>query len=526
MGAPLAVGLLLLLVAACASPTVQQATPLPAASQPPGSTAQAPAPTAPAPAASPTAVPAAPAATPTAVPLRSLKTAPEVGPVGTAFTLSGEGIPPGKPVEFFWATVDGTYKTKPSVETIEYYDRDFTLKRTSLGRATADEQGRVTASFSVPEDYGQVHDIFAVVDGKDVAKGGFQVVRTVTIQPLQGPVGTPITIEVKGLGWAPFENTMGVLYDNKYSGFISAVTTRGTARAVIRAAGPAGQHEIRVTDASAATPYLNTEQSPRKLPQFKFAFAITKDGGPPPLTMDWPDGSRVATSGTLTRTTVSRVAPAPGIKASLSSGSGPILSKITLQASGASAGAAVDIRWVSVKGNRVTPSGWNLTDDVLSKATVGQDGSLSKELEIPDDLGGWHTVRLTQGDKVLAEVPYFVDRSLVGVTPVKVKSGETFTVHVKGIGWTELDNGFAVTYDNAYTGYACGFNSQGDVTMTLQASGGPGTHLIDLYPMIFKGHGEGGWNYEMPQLTALQDQPGLALGYKLPIYRLAVEVSE
>lgn len=446
--------------------------------------------------------------------------------MGTAFTLSGDGLPTGKAVDFVWVTVEGTYRTKPSLETIEYYDRDFTAKRVSLGRATVDEQGRVTGNFSVPEDYGQVHDIFAVVDGKDAAKGGFQVVRTVTIQPLQGPVGTPITIEVKGLGWGPFENTMGVIYDNKFTGFISAVTTRGTARAVIRAAGPVGQHEVRVTDASAASPYLNAEQSPRKLPQFKFAFAVTKDGGAPAAAMDWPGGSPVAASTTLTRTTVSGAAPAPGVKASLSSGSGPVLSKTTLQATGVPAGASLDVRWISVKGNRVTPSGWNLTDDVLTKVTAGQDGAVNKELEIPDDLGGWHSVRLAQGDKVLAEVPYFVDRSLVGVTPMKVKSGETFKIQVKGIGWTELDNGLAMTYDNAYTGYACGFNSQGDITLIIQADGGAGTHLIDFYPMIFKGHGEGGWNYEMPQLTALQDQPGLALGYKLPIYRLAVEVSE
>ena len=129
----------------------------------------------------------------------------------------------------------------------------------------------------------------------------------------------------------------------------------------------------------------------------------------------------------------------------------------------------------------------------------------------------------------MAEVPYFVDRSLVTVSPKRVKAGEAFTVHIKGIGWTELDNGVAVTYDNAYMGYACGFSSNGDITLNLIAAGPPGTHLIDLYPMLYRAGGGRAteiWNFQVPQLTALQDHPGLALGYRLPIYRLAIEVVE
>ena len=186
--------------------------------------------------------------------------------------------------------------------------------------------------------------------------------------------------------------------------------------------------------------------------------------------------------------------------------------------------AAVDIYWVSAKGNRVSPSGWNLIQTNIGKATTASNGSLRTDIQIPDDLGGWHVVKLARGEKVLAAVPFFVEHSLVGVTPIRVKANETFKIQIKGIGWTELDNGVAVTYDNGYIGYACGFNSQGDVTIYLQASGGAGIHLIDLYPMIFKGHGLGSWNYNIPQLTFAQDAPGLALGYRLPVFRLAIEV--
>ncbi len=87
-----------------------------------------------------------------------------------------------------------------------------------------------------------------------------------------------------------------------------------------------------------------------------------------------------------------------------------------------------------------------------------------------------------------------------------------------------MDNGVAITYDNAYIGFACGFNSNGDVTINLPATGGPGIHLIDLYPMLYQGHGAPPWGYQVPFLTFAQDFPGLALGYKLPAIRLAVQV--
>lgn len=469
---------------------------------------------------------APPAATATAVPLKALKVTPEQGQVGTEITLAAEGLPPGKTVEFVWATMDGSYNMKATTETIEYYDRKFAPSQTTLGRATSDSSGRVSSSFKVPDDYGENHDIVAMVDGQKVAQGTVAVVRNVIVSPLKGPVGTPITIEVKGLGTTPFANTMGVLYDNKYTGFLSAVTTRGTGRAIIRAAGTLGQHEIRVTDASAATPYLNTEQSPRKLPQFKFVFTVTEDNGAPSSTLEWPEASRSTPGDSLVKTASTGVLPPTGVKINSTSRSGPIFSKTTVQATGLPADSAVDTYWVTVKGNRVSASGWNLVQNVATKATVGKDGVLNANVDIPDDLGGWHTLKVAQGEKVLGEVPYFIERSLVGITPTKVKAGETFKLQAKGIGWTELDNGFAVTYDNAYIGYACGFNSQGDVTIFMQATGGRGTHLIDLYPMIFKGHGEGIWNYNIPMLTALQDHPGLSLGYKLPIFRLAIEVTD
>lgn len=121
-------------------------------------------------------------------------------------------------------------------------------------------------------------------------------------------------------------------------------------------------------------------------------------------------------------------------------------------------------------------------------------------------------------------LPY--NPSLVAVTPTRVKVGEQFRINIKGGGWTELDNAYTVLYDNSFIGFECAFNSNGDVTINLTASGQPGVHLIDMYPTIYQGHGKPPWLYDTPQLTALQDHPGLSLGYRLPIFRMAIEVVE
>lgn len=44
--------------------------------------------------------------------------------------------------------------------------------------------------------------------------------------------------------------------------------------------------------------------------------------------------------------------------------------------------------------------------------------------------------------------------------------------------------------------------------------------------MIYKGKSGDLWNNQLPMLAFKQDNPGLALGYKLPAIRLAIEVVE
>ena len=449
-----------------------------------------------------------------------LRSTPDHGTVGTSFTLSGEGLPPNKSVDIVWATGSGAYVLNPTQYDVEFVGRQLLPVNVVLATATTDSAGRLSVSMKVPNDYGSIHDIFAVADGRQIAKGGFLVDRGYTVSPKKAPIGAPITITVTGLGWKNYESTVALIWDNHFVGYISGTTTRGTATVRIRAAGPVGEHTIEIVNAGSALPYLDIEQAGLFfVGRYKTTFTTTVDNGPPKTTMEWPED--VAPTIPM-RTTL--VGITGGVTANLSSRIGDVLTKVDVTASGLAPGAPVDLKWATPVGTRSLASGWSMAAEPLGQATPGADGTLRASIEIPNNVGGWHTVQLYQGGKQQAEVSYYVRQKLLGVTPVTVKAGEMFQIRVRGIGWTELDNGFAVTYDNAYAGFACGFYERGDVKLNLYATGGPGTHLIDFYPMIYKGKSTDLWNQQLPMLSYRQDNPGLALGYKLPAMRIAIRV--
>lgn len=468
--------------------------------------------------------------------LKLLKVEPVKGHSGDPFTITADGLPANQQIEFFWTTVDGSYITRILPDNLEYDERRYDEKRIALGRAQADAQGRVIAKFVAPEDFGEVHDIFAASDGKDMARGGFRILRSATMTPAKGALGTPITVAVKGMSWRGFEQFMALRYDNKYTGEISAVTTRGTAVFQIRAAGAPGKHVIQLNNSTAYAPgaYLNTQQSPQAYiyehldnrQEFRFIFDVTADKGPPPDRIEWPEAQSVAQLTVDSPRTTRSLLGSARDSAKLDPAAGIVNSRAVVSAAGLPPSTEVGLHFVTARGNRMTPSGWNLDSVPLATATTGPDGSLQAAITIPDDLGGWHMIKLATRDRVLLEAPYYVEQSLIQVSPRRVKVGEAFTIQLKGVGWTELDNTVAVVYDNAAMGYACGFNSNGDVTINLVASGSPGTHLIDIYPAIYRGKDRVPWNYQTPFLTYARDFPALAHGYRLPAYRLAIEIVE
>ncbi len=503
-GAVLAGALLL------AAPAVATPTPLPA----PADSSVAPLPG-----------PIAPPATPSAT-MGVLKTKPDVGVSGTSLTISGSGLAANKDVSIVWNTANVTWVVDARPDSVDYLGRKADKVNVILALTKTDAGGAFSLVLRAPKDFGGIHDIFAVIDGVQVAKGGFLIARTATMTPKQGSIGTMITLKYSGLGSSLYEGGASLQYDNHYVGAVMANWTRGVATVKFRAAGPVGRHTIEISDAISFD-YLNIPQSP--IPWavgHRFAFTVTNDAGPPKLGIDWPASLMPTVDA---RTTMSAVGASTGTaSASLNSASGAVLSKVDVSAAGLNPNLPVSLVWSTVVGNRVNCSGtcWSFVSVPLGNGTAAANGTLKSTIEVPDGLGGWHVIQLLQGGEVKAQVPYFVKRSVAGISALKLKAGQPFTIHLKGVGWTQLDNTIAVDYDNSYIGYGCGFNSNGDVVLNLVATGTPGTHLIDMYPLLYTQQPSyANTPYGMvPILTYARDLPGLALGYQLPAIRLAIEV--
>jgi hypothetical protein len=170
----------------------------------------------------------------------------------------------------------------------------------------------------------------------------------------------------------------------------------------------------------------------------------------------------------------------------------------------------------------VSGNGFAPQEKPIAKVRVGNDGRIELPLTIPLDLGGRHGLELRDKDRPLARVYFAIETSIVSLDPVSGPAGTPVRIHLEGVGWTEYDNLYAATYDNAYMGYACGFNSQGDVVITFRAAGEQGTHLIDLFPGIYQGPStENQLLYRMPQLTYADDHPG----NKIPALHFKFEVT-
>lgn len=466
----------------------------------------------------PVAAPAKPAAR-----MGILKTTPDTGPPGTPFVLTGSGLPANTDLDITWSTATKQYKLDIVPDSVDFYGRILNPMAVVLAKGRTDASGNLRMNLKFPQDYGALHDIYAVSDGVQLAKGGALVERTYSVKPLKGPIGTEITIKLNGLGALSYMDTVGVIWDNRYVGFLSSVTTRGQATATIRAAGPPGKHVLELVPASATTPFLNIKQSAVGYLGFKrYTFTVTKDAGPPPTKVVWP----VKVKPTSSERTTFRTATIAGVTAKASKESGTVGSKVQLAASGLTPGGAT-IQWNTAVGTR-TGSGYAVAYTPLTSVTVPASGKIDTNLTVPDDVGGWHTIEILQDGQTKASVPYRIDQSLYrgGINGKKFKRGDLIKIHLKGVGFTEMDNILAVTVDNAYIGYVCGFFSAGDTVLEMIATGEPGTHIVDLTPTIYKQQKGGNdiWYGGTPFLTYRTDYPLLALGYRLPAYRFAYTI--
>lgn len=285
--------------------------------------------------------------------LKPLQLTPAEGSGREPFTVTGDGMPPGRAVQFEWDTYDGAYTAEIGVGAVKYLGRKFTRKRIALGTAVAGGDGHVTANLTAPEDYGDVHSVYAIVDGKEVARGEYRVFTSAIISSAEGPVGAPVTITVRGMGWKNGENALGLYYDGKYMGLVTAVTTRGSAVVRLRASGPVGPHVIQLGDV-VSDAYQAKQGQPALVPssaRFTWSFHVTKDEGAPPQTLGWPSGSRVPTlADAIPRERLWGAPVAQGWGVGLLPPFGPTGSRSALWArSSLPPGAEVELLWATPK---------------------------------------------------------------------------------------------------------------------------------------------------------------------------------
>ena len=460
--------------------------------------------------AAPTAVPSAPAV-PAAQPQEitgKFALAPEHGAWDTKVTATASGLRPQTSYDLVWTT--GKVAWKLSEDRSKYLGRDAKIVQNVLQRVTTDANGGFAAAFAVPQGFGYAHDVL-VVDQQNVIrnKSLFDVDMVTTITPTSGPVGTPITVEVKGIGFQSYQNSFQLAYDNAYTGWVSSITTDGYARFTIPATGRPGVHILTVGHSEFGAPYMNPNQQPvvasRPFPHIPFT--ITPGDAVMPAAADTQDFPQLKAR--------------PVAQGIWTSPYGAIVgTQATLNAKALPANADVEIFWTTMVGNR-SVTGFEERTKSLAKVKTDATGAFTWGFAVPDDLGGTHVLTAKIADKDVAKTNMYILANAFPLSVDRGPSGTKTTVHLKGVGWTETEQIYHVVYDNAFAGYACAFQSAGDLTIFFTVSGDPGWHYIDMYPGIYQGSELRPANYKMPQLTALDDHPG----EKLPIFRWAFYIT-
>ena len=195
--------------------------------------------------------------------------------VGAEVRVNATDLPSGKTVELMWETVTGGWVIE------DYYHfrgKKFDASRTSLGKFDVNADGRLDARFTTPKTTAACTRWWRSSTVRWSPRRGSKSTQSFEMSPSSGPIGTPIEIKVKGLGFRVMDSTWVVNWDNGLVGFVSAVSSKGSAVARFRAAGPAGAHVVHVLSGFQGQGYLNHEQAPNSyLPRPHFTFRTTSE---------------------------------------------------------------------------------------------------------------------------------------------------------------------------------------------------------------------------------------------------------
>lgn len=510
----------------------------------------------------------------------SLSVSPTAGPVGSKINVTGTGFPPDAPLVIEWSSVNASWVitgNPPQVTGTRIVD-----VLVKLGSAKTDAIGSFTVFLVTPADYGsRSHAIqaFAVNGTAFHPKALYTLEPSFKVSPSSGPAGTPITITASGLGYGLYSTSYHLSWDNRYAGYATALTSRGSTNFTIYASGLPGTHYIDIYQGYPGPGYLNPQQGPPAgetqswfppLIPFHAEFNITSSQGSsgfsafsPPVTISFAAivAALVLVQQVVSRNRAERKAVVKAISAVLliaalivgglgvlalneqssanqtasyapeassvrplitvppsTASAGPRVSvspnvvvvgaNITVSGAGFAPDTLLSLTWSTRQGNNLF--GYQLVNRPLRNVTSAPDGSFSFEMVVPPDLGGIHYIsagNLTRN----SNATLFLERS-ASISSTQGPAGTNIVIKLLGVGWDYNTNIIAADYDNSYVGYACGFSSNGNVTIDITASGSPGLHTVDIYPSIWWGASVPAAQivaeYRYPLLTP-QDHPEL-----------------
>lgn len=437
------------------------------------------------------------------------------GNVAQSLTVSGRNLPANTNVALVWRGWRGRWEIVADSEII---GPQYSPRTEQLAGGTTDADGRITFDVTVPEAYGGTHPIQLLeADDTLLAESSFAVKPSFELDRTTAPLGSQFTITGRGIGKSRYRRNDQVIWDNGFTGLITGVTDRGTARAKVTAVGPPGEHVLEVGGGYGGISYLNPQQSP--YPR-DFRYANWKVEVTEPEDPDW-QWRRPVVDETPVTGFYSDLDRAQG-SLHVTPTSGPVNSTATIEGRDLPGNESITLHWVSMSGNRVSGSGYEKVSEPLKRLETDSRGRFRAEFEVPDDLGGTHPIVAEVGGQSVSVSGFVVQPSIVEFGPTEGPKGTPIDIHIKGVGWTAYDNTYAYVYNNNYVGYACGFNTNGDVQVQLRASGEPGLQTIDLYPALYKKPDESRETdmYMKPHLTYLDDHPGRTLPAMHFIFRV------
>lgn len=193
----------------------------------------------------------------------SISVSPGTGVVGSAITVTGSGFPGSTNVTLGWISQNASWQVKaiPTPQVTGINSNPLVYK---LGSTITDSSGSFSVHIVVPPDYGGSHPIQAYAsNGTAISPvAPFVLAPSFKISPSSGPAGTTIYVVANGLGTGVYSTDYQLYWDNSYTGYMTGVSTQGSAKFAIYASGTPGVHTISIFEGSDGPGYLNPQQAP------------------------------------------------------------------------------------------------------------------------------------------------------------------------------------------------------------------------------------------------------------------------